>query len=149
MKVKKWITNNLGLKILSLVLAMATWFYVNSELTKLKNEEGRAIVSMLRYKIISKKLPIQLTIVGEIRKGYKLTIDDITVDPETIVVVGPENILREVNSARTMPLDIGEYTKDVIKQIELAPIAKGIALKDSIVKVYLPILKEEGEPAVQ
>ena len=143
MKAKIWITNNLGLKILSMVLAIITWFYINRELTKLKSEEEKAIISMLHYEIISKKLPIQLSIVGEVREGYELVADGIAVDPETIVVIGPEKILNEVSSARTVPIDISEYTKDVIKQIELAPIAKGITLKDSIVKVHIPILKKQ------
>jgi len=32
-----WITNNFWIKILSLVLAIVTWFYVNEELIKEKN----------------------------------------------------------------------------------------------------------------
>ena len=130
-----------------MVLAIITWFYINRELTKLKSEEEKAIISMLQYEIISKKLPIQLSIVGEVRDGYELVVDGIAVDPETIVVIGPEKILNEVISARTMPIDISEYTKDVIKQIELAPIAEGITLKDSFVKVRIPILKKQEEEA--
>ncbi len=142
MKAKKWVTNNLGLKILALALAIATWFYVNHELTKLKTGEERAIVSMLQYDMVSKKLPVQLTIVGEVQEGYELITEAITVEPEAIVVVGPDNILDEVTSVRTVPVDISEYTQDIIKQLELAPIARGIALKDSIVNVYIPIVKK-------
>ncbi len=143
MRVKKWITNNLGLKVVSLALAIATWSYINLELTKIKNEEERAIISMLQYEIISKKIPIRLTIVGEVREGYELVADAIDFDPDIIVVIGPEKILNEVNFARTIPIDISEYTKDVIKQIELAPIARGITLKDSLVNVNIPIIKKQ------
>ena len=142
MRARKWFTNNFGLKILSLMLAVMTWFYVDRELMKLRDEEEKAIISMMQYDIISKKLPVQLTIVGKVREGYELVADGITVEPETIVVVGPENILTEVTSARTVPLDISEYTKDTIKQVALAPIARGIALKDSLVKVRIPIVKK-------
>lgn len=31
---KNWIVNNLWIKIISLILAIITWFYVNGELTK-------------------------------------------------------------------------------------------------------------------
>lgn len=148
MRVKKWITNNLGLKILSLMLAIATWFYVSHELTKLKTEEEKAIFSMLHYDVISKRLPIQVTIVGEVRQEHEIVADGITVDPETCVVIGPKNILGEVNVARTMPIDISEYTKDVRKQIALAPIAGGIELKDNFVKVHIPVIKKNEESAV-
>ena len=145
MRVKEWITNNLGLKVVSLALAIATWSYINLELTKIKNEEERAIISMLHYNIISKKIPIRLTIVGEAREGYELVADAIDFDPDIIVIVGPESILNEVNFARTIPIDISEYTKDIIKQVELAPIARGITLKDSLVDVNIPIIKKQEE----
>lgn len=143
MKAKEWITNNFGLKLVSLILAIGTWFYISLELTKLKSEEERAIISMLQYEVISKKLPVQLTIVGEARKDYIVMTDDITIDPETIVVIGPDSILEKVNFARTIPIDISEYTRDVIKEIELAPIAKGITLKHSLVNVHIPIVKKD------
>jgi len=39
---KKWFTNNLGLKIIALVLAVITWIYVNGELNKTKAYERHA-----------------------------------------------------------------------------------------------------------
>ena len=143
MKAKKWITNNFGLKLVSLILAIATWLYISLELAKLKSEEERAIISMLQYEVISKRLPVQLTIVGKARKDYIVMTDDITIDPEAIVVIGPDSILERVNFARTIPIDISEYTRDIIKEIELAPIAKGITLKHSLVNVHIPIVKKE------
>ncbi len=143
MKIKKWITNNIGLKLLALILAIVTWFYTNWELVKIKNKEQRAIISMLEYNVISKKIPVQLTIVGTAQQGYRVLTKDITVEPETIVIVGPEKILRDVNIARTMPIDISNYTKDFKMHIPLAPIADGINLKESLVKVNIPIIKKE------
>lgn len=32
--IKRWFTHNLALKIIALVLAVITWFYINGELTK-------------------------------------------------------------------------------------------------------------------
>lgn len=143
MKAKKWITNNLGLKILCLGIAIVTWFYVTLELTKLKSDEEKAIFSMLRYDVISKELPIQPTIVSEVRGGYRIITDGISVSPETCVVIGPAHILNEVNLVRTVPIDISEYTKDVTKEVELAPIARGITLRDTFVTVHIPIVKSK------
>ncbi|MEA3305720.1 MAG: hypothetical protein U9R52_02785 [Candidatus Omnitrophota bacterium] len=148
MKVKKWITNNIGLKILSLILAMATWYYIAWELEKIRDEEEMSIFSMLHYDVISKKLPIQLALVGDAIKGYEIITDGITIDPRFCVVIGPKRILGNIDSARTMPLDISEHTKDVDKQLSLAPIAKGIILKDDFVKVHIPIV-EKKEAAVK
>jgi len=148
-KTKQWIINNLGLKILALILAMGTWFYINMELTKVKTEEERAIFSMLHYDVISKKLPIQVTIVGVMRPGFKIDTEGITIDPETCVVIGPKNMLDDVDIARTVPVDISEYTQDIIKDLELAPIAKGLELKNYFVKIYIPIAREGESKKVE
>ena len=147
MKAKKWITNNLGLKILSLILAIATWYYIAWELEKVKSEEEKAIFSMLHYDVISKKLPIQLTLVGDTIEGYEIITDGITIDPQVCVVIGPKRILEDIDSARTMPLNISEYTKAIDTQLSLAPIARGIILKDDFVKVHIPILKKQETTA--
>ncbi|MBN1871933.1 MAG: YbbR-like domain-containing protein [Candidatus Omnitrophica bacterium] len=146
MRARRWITNNFGLKLLSLILAIATWFYINRELTKKKDEEEKAIFSMLNYEVVSKKLPIQLTLVGKTQAGYEIATNRITLDPDTVVVIGPKNILSDVAYARTMPIDISEHIKDIVKEIPLAPIAEGISLKNYIVKVNIPIISkiEEG-----
>ena len=141
MRAKRWITNNIGLKLLALVLAITTWFYINKELAKIKNEEERAIFSMLNYNVISKKLPIQLTIVGKPQEGYEVLTEGITIDPVTCVVIGPQKILMDVSVARTIPIDISEYTKDITKHFSLAPIAKGISLRDYLIKVHIPVVK--------
>lgn len=145
MRTKKWITNNIALKIVSLLLAISTWFYINMELTKIKTEEEKAIFSMLHYDVVSKVLPVQVTIAGEVREGYEIITERIAVVPKTCVVIGPKNILDNVEFARTAPINISEYTQDINKDIELAPIAKGIELKNYFVKVYVPIVKKEPQ----
>ncbi len=142
MRLKRWIMNNLGLKVLALILAIGTWFYINKELTKVKTEEEKAIFSMLHYDVISKKLPIQVTIVGKVVPGYEIDTAGITVEPAACAVIGPKNLLESVDIARTVPIDISEYTQSVSKELALAPIAKGLELKNYFVKVHIPIVKE-------
>ena len=143
MKTKKWITNNFGLKLLSLFLAIATWFYITSEFNKLKEEEEQTIFSMLQYDVVSKVVPIQLTIIGEVKKGYRIATDMIAVEPDTLMVVGPEKILNDVKFVRTVPLDVSEYDRNININLELAPIARGIAPKGKFTKVHIPIEKKE------
>ena len=149
MKARRWITNNLGLKMLSLVLAITTWFYINRELAKMKNEEERAIFSLINYEVTSKRLPVNLTLVGNTQKGYEIATDKITLEPETCVVIGPKKILSDISYVRTLPIDISEYTKDIAKEVPLAPIAEGISLKDYMVKIHIPIIKKVEEESVE
>lgn len=146
MKIKKWITHNFWLKVLSLVLAVTTWFYVTWQLKKVKDEEQRAMFSMIHYDFIPKILPIQVTIAGKAKAGYELVESGITVSPVECAVIGPKNILENVTVAKTAPIDISGYTKDVDRRVSLAPIASGIAVKEEFVKVHIPIAKKE-EPA--
>lgn len=145
MRVKRWITNNIGLKIISLVLAIVTWFYISLELEKIKSEEEQSIINMLNYEVVSKKLPVQLTIVGEARENCKVVMDKVIIEPATIIVIGPDSILSKVNFVRTVPVDISEYTQDVVREVELAPIAEGLNLKHGLVRVRIPIVKEQKE----
>lgn len=147
MKIKGWITNNLGLKIAAIILAMITWFYTNWELNRLKSEEERAIIDLMHYEVTSKRVPVQITIIGELGKGHKVVPDRITADPETIVIIGPRHILEEVESVRTLPIDISEYTQDICKEIALAPIARGMTLRNNLVSVCIPIVKNPKKDA--
>lgn len=150
MAVSKGILKNFGLKLLSLILAVGTWFYINTELTKIKNEEERAIFSMVHYDVVSKKLPIQITIVGKTQPEFTIVTKGITVTPDSCIVIGPKIILDQVEVARTVPIDITEFTQDVNKDLTLAPIAEGLELKNYFVKVHIPIAKkEESEKTVK
>jgi len=146
MKIKKWITHNFWLKVFSLILAVTTWFYVTWQLEKAKDEEQKVIFNMIHYDVISKVLPVQVTITGKARDGYEVVQGGITVSPSQCVIIGPKNILESVSAAKTSPIDISGNTKDVDKRISLAPIASGIAIKDEFVKIHIPIIKKE-EPA--
>ncbi len=141
MKIREWITNNLGLKVVSLVLAVATWFYITAELRKNREEEERAIVNMLRYDVVSKRLPIQLTLVGNLQEGYHIDTEGVTVTPPRCLVIGPKHILENVSTARTVPVDISEYTRDITREVEIAPLAKGIRPQSVFVTVFIPIEK--------
>lgn len=146
MKIKKWIIHNFWMKIFSLVLAVTTWFYVTWQLEKAKAEERRAIFSMIHYDIVSKVLPIHVTIAGTVKDGYEVIEKDITVDPVECMVIGPKNILEGITAAKTAPIDISGHTKDVNIRVSLAPISSGIATEDEFIKVHIPITKKKEPP---
>ncbi len=145
-KLRRLITHNFWLKVLSLVLAIVTWFYVTWQLEKTKHEEERAIFSMIHYDMVLRALPIEVTIAGKPKDGYEVKEKGITVEPKECLIVGPKNILADVKTAKTVPVDISGYSKDIDKRVSLAPMTGGIISEDEFIKVYIPILKKE-EPA--
>ncbi len=146
LRIKKWITHNFWLKVISLILAVTTWSYVTWQLKNAKEEEERTMFSMIHYDFVSKVLPIEVIIAGKARNGYEVAQGGITASPADCLVIGPKNILNDITIARTVPVDISGHSKDIDKRISLAPIPGGIVTKDEFIKVHIPIVKTPEEP---
>ncbi len=140
---KNLILNNLGLKLLALFLAFATWFYVVVELQKGTIEERQALQRILPYRIISKRLPVKLNLTGEPPEGYAVEYDKITIDPAECVMVGPRSLLEKLSSVKTRIIDISGHTRMFAKDVSIVPPMKGIDIKDRFIKVTIPISKVE------
>jgi len=138
MKIKKILLNNLALKSLALLLAFVTWLYVG-EATKIDSDKTVLQRLMPSSSYITKKLYVKPLFVGEIPEGYKLASDQIQVDPEYIVVVGPSGILSRKEFIYTQPIDIGEYTKEKMISIGLESISRSIKFPQTEVQIFLPI----------
>lgn len=142
MKIKKVLLNNVGLKLLALILALVTWLYIG-EITR--EDSGRTLVQkfLASSYLISKRLPIQPNFVGEMPPGYKLLQDDIKVTPEYIAVLGPARILSKKEFIYTKPIDLSEYTKSKTLDIGLESISRAIRVQKTDVKIFVPVKKIE------
>ena len=124
---RKIFVKNMGLKIISLVLALALWFYIVNELNKGSDEERQLLNRVLpREGMAAKKLPIKPIFIGKAHYGYAIDSQKVLVMPEYCIVVGPKNFLEKIRFAYTMPIDINGIAKTFIKSIPLNPIAPGI-----------------------
>lgn len=143
MKVKSALLNNIGLKMLALILAFVTWLYigevieVDSEMTVLQK-----LLSSSDY--ISKKLYVKPIFVGAAPAGYKFTESEVKVTPESIVVLGPSNVLSGKEFIYTEPIDLSEHTKRKRLDVELADISPSMKFQKADVQVYLPVEKIEN-----
>ncbi|MGB2705923.1 MAG: YbbR-like domain-containing protein [Candidatus Omnitrophota bacterium] len=140
MKIKKVLLNNIGLKLLALVLALITWLYIG-EVTQ--EGSGKTLVQkfLTSSYYISKKLIIQPNFVGEMPPGYKLLQDNIRIEPEYIVVLGPAKILSEKEFIYTKPVDLSEYTKTKTLDVGLENISHTIPVQKTDVKIFIPVKK--------
>ena len=141
---KNIILNNITLKLLALIIAVITWFYIVVELHKGNVEEKEVLQRMLpQYHMIAKNLPVKLNLVGEPGKGYTIQYDKIKIDPSLCIIVGPRTVLSRLNSINTQPIDITEYKKTFTKSISVEYPVKGIEIKEKFIKVFIPIIKME------
>ncbi len=139
---KHSILNNMGLKLLALLLAIVTWAYIVLELQKSSVEEREIIQSILPYRMISKKVPIELDLIGEPRDGYKVAYNEVVITPSEFVIVGPKAILNDISSIETQPIDITGLTKTLRKDVSIIPPARGV-IKEKFITVTVPIHKEK------
>jgi len=137
------ITNNTGLKLLSLFLAVLTWFYIVVELQKGTTTEIDTLERLLPYKIVSKQVPIKLSIAGEPQSGYYVSFDDIIVTPSTCVMLGPRSVLDRVSSVNTQKIDVEGYSRSITKDVSVIMPIKGVGIREKFVTVTIPILKKE------
>jgi len=134
--------NNIGLKLLALLLAMATWIYVVIELQQGATEEKEVLQSILPpYRFVSKKLPVKLNLAGEPMKGYYVAYDKISIKPAEFLIVGPKSIISRMSSVETQPIDISGYSKTFMTDVSVLTPTKAI-IKEKFITVTIPILKE-------
>lgn len=136
---------NMGLKMISLFLALALWFYVVSELKKGSVEETQLLSRMLPTdEVVAKKLTIKPILVGRPRAGYNANITKTVVIPEYCIVVGTRDLLGKIRFAYTMPVDIKGTHKSITTSVPLNPIAPGVFMEETSVQVTVPIEKSGG-----
>ena len=142
---KDLFTKNVGLKILALVLALAFWFYIVSELNKGTDEERQLLRRILPSDgLAAKKLMIKPIFVGRVRSGYSIVRDRIVAVPEYCIVVGTRDLLEKIRFVYTMPIDIAGVHKTFTKSVPLNPIAPGIYMEETLVQITVPIEKSGG-----
>ncbi|MDB4349364.1 YbbR-like domain-containing protein [Omnitrophica bacterium] len=140
---KNAILNNLGLKLLALLLAIVTWIYIVIELQEGAAAEREALQSILPpYRMVSKKIPIKLSLMGEPKDGYVVAYDQVAIKPSDFFIVGPKSILNKLSSVETETIDISGYSKTLIKDVTIIPPTKGM-IKEKFVTVTVPILMEK------
>ena len=145
MKIGKWVLNNFWLKVISLLLAVGTWFYVANLIES--SSEKRILAKMLPTytKMISKKLNVEVVFAGKLPEGYNLVLEDVKVDPPYFVVAGPRFIINNVQKLETLPINISKYRKTDICKAQIAPISKSVDTEKLQVDVTIPIRKINPE----
>jgi YbbR domain-containing protein len=141
-RIKTLFTNNLGLKLISLVLALMLWFYIVEELEKGSEDDMRFLNKVLPSEgVAAKKLLIRPVVVGRPKSGYVVSTENIITSPDYCIVVGTRGLLGKIRHAYTMPIDVAGAYKTITKSVPLNPIAPGVYMEETLVQVTVPIEK--------
>jgi len=148
MKLGNIFFNNFLAKIISLILAILTWFYVfdliNSDSFHQKKESVEDIFS--RYKFVIREVAVKPVFTGKVREGYEINFDNVKIDPQKIAVFGPEEAIGGVKELRTDKIDLAEYTKNANLRLGVNSDTKFLRIKNNAVNVYLPVEAIKKEP---
>ncbi len=139
---KKFFTENLLLRIVSLVLALGLWFYIVNELDKGSEQEMRLIKKIFPSQgMVAKKLPIRPVFMGSPRRGFEIIKEKAVVVPDFCIVVGSRELLERVKYVSTVPIDINGQFKPFNTSVALNPVSQGIFMEETLVQVTVPIEK--------
>ena len=141
----KLLKGTLILKSLSLVMALATYFYIHHNI-ETAEKKTTTDPSYRLIKLTAKSLPIKARLETQPPDGYRILEIGVTVSPAQVMVVGPEALLDEALTAETSIVDISESTKTVTKRIPLESVS-GIHLTGQpyMIEVAVPIEKIPAE----
>ncbi|MFH1845963.1 MAG: YbbR-like domain-containing protein [Candidatus Omnitrophota bacterium] len=145
MKITEIIFRNFLAKIISLILAIATWFYifdlVNIDSFSQKEQTVEDIFS--RYEFTAKKVPVKPLFSGKSPKGYRAVFEKVKITPGEITIFGPGEIVETVSELRTGKINLGEYTRSASLRLGVSSDSKFFKLEEEFVDVYLPVEAEE------
>jgi len=147
MKFTDSILHNFLPKILALVLAVATWFYV-FDLVNSDSQRKETIADILsRTNFIVKEVPVKPVFIGKTPAGFKTVFDDIKVKPASVAIFGPEIIVSKVVELKTDRIDLAEYTRSVTLRLSVHSNVKSLQLDGKVVEVILPVFPvKEDKP---
>ena len=151
MGLMKNIFHNAWPKLLALVLAIATWFYV-FDLVNSDSQRKETVAEILsRTNFIVKEVKVKPVFTGKTPNGYMVVFDEVKIRPATVAIFGPEVIVNKVTELRTDRIDLGEYTRSVTLKLGVHSNVKSLSLDDKVVEVVLPVYpllkKDEVEKA--
>ena len=139
---KRIAIKNLWLKVAALFLAIIVWVYVVGELNKGTPNQRALFERMLPYKVIAREVPIKIALIGKPLSGYRVLVERINVKPSSCIIMAPRNVLKSISYVTTEDIDVGEFTKSVLKKVKIKPVGPGIYLeKDFLVNIAVPIEK--------
>jgi YbbR domain-containing protein len=135
------VVNNFWAKIISLALAVATWFYVfdmvNTDSFMQKKTTVEDLLS--RHEFTIKEVPVKPVFYGTSPSGYRVLFEKVKIEPSRISVFGPEEILEGVNELKTDKIDLNEYTRSVQLRLGISSEVRALKFEDKTVDVFLPV----------
>lgn len=120
----RWITQNLGWKLLSVALAALLWFLQQSEIQN--GPDSSPIAELLREPLLSRDVPVQVRLTGVPPEGYQLAVVESV--PGFQRLTGPQRAVSRIEGVPTDPIDISHLKGEHIITVMARPAAARVYL---------------------
>lgn len=134
------ILRNASLKVISLLLAVLTWIYVDNEIAKSKKENKVTVIWDKEWNLEIRDFPVKANIKGSPPQGYNLSESRIIINPTSCSVVGKKVALDNIEFIETEPIDVRKMTKSITLNVGLRPLSN-VSITKEEVEVIIPVEK--------
>ncbi|MCX5657953.1 MAG: YbbR-like domain-containing protein, partial [Candidatus Omnitrophica bacterium] len=134
------ILKNIFLKLISLLLAVLAWIYVDNEISKSKEENKITVIWDKEWNLEIRDFPVKANIKGNPPVGYNLLESRIIINPERCSVVGKKAALDNIEFIETEPIDVRKLIKSVTLNVSLRPLSN-VSITKEEVEVIIPVEK--------
>ncbi len=108
-----------------------------------------SVIQLTLDEMIAKKLKITPRFVGEPAFGYKVSTEEIQLDPNALLFEGPRGQLEKLEAVDTEKIDLVGRLRSFRRKVQLMVPAGLKPLSDTLVDVYVPIREEFDEKTLE
>ena len=107
------------------------------------------IIRVTLDELMAQKLKVQPHFVGDPAFGYKVSENEIQLNPNAVLIEGPKGRLEKLDAVKTEKMDLVGRIRSFRKTValELPPHVK--PLSESLIDVYVPIREQFGEKSFE
>lgn len=132
---------NFWAKVITLILAIATWFYVfdvaDKDFTQPKFRMMEGVSPQQDFSL--KTLRIEPTFRGRSPLSHRARLDQVEVYPNEIHVLGPTHILDMFDILKTEAIDLRQLRENTKVKVGLEELSEFVGFEDDFVEVYIPV----------
>jgi YbbR domain-containing protein len=137
MRMMKLIKRNFTYKAIALLLAATTYIYVQGEI----GVKGIGLGDRELLKdIVSKVVPVKISIKGEPPEGYRVLKTSMKIIPERVVIIGNKDDLANISEVLTQEIDVRKFTNTQTVSVSLLFLENAIIISSKTVTVEVPII---------
>ena len=119
----------------------------NPQIRVLQIEPG--VINVTVDEVLVKKLEVKPDFDGEPAFGYKLSKDEVQLDPNAILMEGPKGELEKIDFIKTEKIDLVGRIRSFRRTVELDIPHNIKPLSEALIDVFIPIKEEFEEKAFE